>query len=130
MINVYGIYDGDVCLYVGVTEREPKDRWGEHQRALAKGKHENKTLQKLYNNIKVNNGDFTYRLIDSINAESSLLKFFYEALYVSLLRPKANKIVMQQGKSRIILQRCESDKANKIIKCINGLYDGGKQIVG
>lgn len=117
MINVYGIYRGDECLYVGVTARSANVRFNEHKKDLANGKHINKALQKEYN---LDNGkSFDYRVLDTINTDNTLLKYFYESLYISLKKPKTNKCIIEQGRNRIILQRCEPEVASKLIDNIN-----------
>jgi hypothetical protein len=117
MINVYGIFKDDACLYVGVTSRPWEVRCKEHSRDLEHNTHDNKTLQKEY--LKCNGEGITYRLVDSIDTDNTLLKFFYESLWISFLRPKTNKCIIEQGRNRVILQRCDADIAKKLIDSVN-----------
>lgn len=126
MINVYGIYSGDVLLYLGTTSRTPQVRWKEHERDLRLGQHHNKTLQKEYNaaTVRDDGSRFDYRLIDSIDTDNSLLKYFYEGLYNSLLKPKCCKIVIEQGKrNRVVLQRVSPEIARELIRCIDDMCE-------
>lgn len=121
MVHIYGIFDDhdDSCIYIGVTCRDPvSKRWMEHANDLERERHCNKTLQRIYNEIRKSGCEVRYELLSSIDTDNTLLKFFYEGLYVSLYRPKANKVVIDQGKNRVVLQRCEPDIAEKIIECI------------
>lgn len=114
--NIYSIYNNDICLYVGCTSRDVNARLAEHKSALKHGKHTNKSLQKAYDACS---GAVTYKLIDSIDTDNTLLKFFYESLYISLLKPKCNKCLIQQGNNKVVLQRCEPCVADRLIKSIN-----------
>lgn len=120
MINIYGIYrlSDNVLLYLGVSSRGIEIRKHEHIKQLSKGKHSNKTLQKLFDEC---NGDVEVRLINSIATENTLLKFFYEALYNSMMKPLSNKCIISQGRNRIILQRTSQDIAEELIKVIDEL---------
>ena len=119
MINVYGIYKGAVCLYVGVTARPWEVRCKEHKSALERGVHDNKTLQKEYLKCRDNGIGFDYKILDSIDTDNTLLKFFYESLYISFKKPKCNKCVIEQGRNRIVLARCEPEIAEKLIDSVN-----------
>jgi hypothetical protein len=116
MTYIYGIYDGDQCLYVGSTSRDIDTRIKEHFKELDKGKHINKSLQKRYDN---RTGDWTYKLIASIDTDNTTLKFFYECLYNSLEKPICNKCIIQQGRNRIILQRVTGNQAIELIETVN-----------
>lgn len=120
MVNIYGIYNlcnGDL-LYLGSTERSVNDRSKEHLRNLKMGKHSNKSLQKEYDKV---NGKIEVRLISSINTSNSLLRFFYEMLYISAMKPLTNKCVISQGNSRIVLQRTSEEIAEELINVIDEL---------
>lgn len=118
MVSIYGIFDGDDCIYVGETTRPYKQRCNEHKRALAKGEHSNKTLQKYYDAMECKD-NLRFEILSSIDTDNTLLKYFYESLYISLYKPKCNKCVLEQGKrNRVVLQRCEPDIAREIIGCI------------
>lgn len=117
MINIYGIYKDEVCLYIGETIRAWETRCKEHQHALEHGIHENKTLQKEYSKCEGNGIEF--KLLDTIDTDNTLLKFFYESLWISMMKPKCNKCVIMQGRNKVILQRCESEIAKKLIDSVN-----------
>jgi len=127
LINIYGIFKDNKCLYIGETTRTYEERIKEHQSSLRLNKHSNKTLQRLYN--ECSGEGITYRLVDSVDAESSLLRFFYEGLYNSYYKPTCCKIIVQQGSARVSLSRCKQDKAKQIIECINMIYKDDKKKV-
>lgn len=101
---------------MGVSARGVETRKVEHIKQLSKGTHSNKTLQKLYDEC---NGNVEVRLIKSLKTENTLLKFFYEALYNSMMNPVANKCIISQGRNRIILQRTNKEIAGELIKVID-----------
>ena len=120
MVNIYGIFNKntDVCIYVGSSERDVEIRAKEHLTALkSKAGHSNRTLQKEFdkdNNVEV-------RLISSLDTNNSLLRSFYEMLYISAMKPKCNKCVLQNGNNRIVMSRCDSDVADKLIEYMQSL---------
>lgn len=115
MTIIYGIFIEDKCIYVGSTERDIEDRWKEHRKALEKGKHSNKTLQKKYDTY----GDlFEYRIIKEIKSDNTLIKFFAESLVNSIYKPVCNKCIIAQGRMRVILQRTEPDLAERLLNVI------------
>lgn len=128
MINVYGIYSksDNTCLYIGSTTRDVGIRFKEHQRDLRLHKHDNKSLQKAYDTYNANAvNEWEYRLLDSINADSSMLLFFYECLYNSYYRPRCCRCYIQQGRSGISLARLDSVHAEQIIESIQNIYSNG-----
>ncbi|WP_297422124.1 hypothetical protein [Clostridium sp.] len=118
MIHIYGgfIKETGKCLYIGTTEQDFINRWFQHQRALKKGVHTNKSLQKSYNQIKENGLNMEWRQLKSFDCDSTLIKFFLEGLYNSLYKPSCNKIVISQGRNNVILSRCDKDLAEKLIQ--------------
>lgn len=119
MITVYAIYHDETCLYVGVTTRPFEKRQHEHDKALREGKHSNKSLQKYVDKVGSAGYDsIQYRVVASYNVDNSLVKYFAEALWNSVLKPKFAKVVIQQGRSRVVLQRCDAELADKILQCI------------
>lgn len=120
MINIYGIYTGDDCIYVGSTSRNVETRAKEHIKELKNNKHSNKSLQKYYNELF---GNIEIKLISTIETDNTLLRYFYECLYNSLLRPKTNRCIIQQGYNKINLQRTSEEIAEELIKVIDGLID-------
>ncbi|AEY66613.1 hypothetical protein [Clostridium sp. BNL1100] len=105
-------------MYLGVSSRGVETRKVEHIKQLLKGNHSNKTLQNLYDEC---NGEVEVRLIKSLKTENTLLKFFYEALYNSMMNPVANKCIISQGRNRVILQRTDKAIAGELIKVIDDL---------
>lgn len=116
MINIYAIYENDVCLYLGSTSRDVDVRVKEHFKELSKGIHINKTLQKRYNS-KI--ADWTVKLVSSINTDNTTLRYFYECLYNSFLKPKCNRCIIQQGYQMINLQRTTEEQAIALIDAID-----------
>lgn len=116
MTTIYGIFIDNKCIYVGSTGRiDIEDRWKEHKKALKKGKHSNKTLQKKYDTY----GDlFEYRIIKEIKSDNTLIKFFAESLVNSIYKPTSNKCIIAQGRMRVILQRCDVGLANNLLDVI------------
>lgn len=120
MINVYGFFDpnnSDKCLYIGVTDNYTR-RINEHIKSLEKGIHKNKSLQKTYNKCLENGYYPEGRLLQVINSDSTLIKFFIEGLYNSLFCPICNRIVISQGRNSVILSRCNKDIAEKLLSVI------------
>ncbi len=118
MINIYGIYSDNILLYLGSTSRSVDTRGKEHLKDLLINKHSNKSLQKAFNNVS---GNIEIKIISSIDTDNSLLKFFYECLYNSLLKPKCNRCIIQQGYNKVNLQRTSEEIAGELIKVINDL---------
>ncbi len=118
MVSIYGIYSGEECLYLGSTSRSVEVRAKEHIKELSKGIHKNKSLQKAYNNVT---GKIEIKMINSIETDNTLLRYFYESLYNSLLKPKCNKCIIQQGQNKINLQRTSKETAEKLINFIDRL---------
>lgn len=116
---IYGIFHKGECLYIG-SSFDYKKRWKQHKSALEKGKHTNKTLQKYIDKIGINNIEF--EVLWELNTDNTLIKFMFESLYNSLYKPKCNKCVIQQGRNKVILQRCNKDVAEKLIEDIKKLY--------
>ena len=116
MITVYAIDHLDTCIYVGVTTREYRARISEHDKALREGKHSNKSLQKYVD--KVGYDSISYRVVASYNVDNSLIKYLCEACWNSILRPKCAKVVIQQGRNKVVLQRCDKDLAERLLKVI------------
>ena len=116
---VYGIYQDGVCLYIGQTCDFDR-RKEEHIKDLMYGRHENKSLQKYY----TKKPQIEIRKLIEIPTSNTLLIFFVEGLMNSILKPKANKIVMMQGRMRIVLQRCDEELAKQIVKVIVDYYGG------
>lgn len=113
---IYGIFTiDDKCLYIGSTD-DYKQRFSEHKSKLMKNKHSNKTLQKNVNSIGVDN--ITFKVVKEINNKNTLLRYFMEMLSISYWNPTSNKCVIQQGMGRIILQKCDKDVAEKLLKVI------------
>lgn len=118
MVNIYGIYSKDICLYIGSTSRNVETRAKEHIKELKRNKHSNKSLQKYYNELS---GDIEIKIISAIETDNTLLRYFYECLYNSLLKPKTNRCIIQQGYNKINLQRTSEEIAEELIKAIDGL---------
>lgn len=115
MTNIYGFFNGEICEYIGVSERDYNTRINEHVKALEKNVHKNKSLQKVYNKCKESGQVIEGRLLKSIECNSTLIKFFLEGLYNSYYKPKCNKIVVSQGKNNIVLSRCDKDLAERLL---------------
>ena len=118
---IYGIFTKDKdCLYIGSTNNYIK-RFKQHRDALNKGKHTNKTLQKEWDKYVClsDEHDADYYLefvvIRELETDNTLIKFMFESLYNSIYKPKCNKCIIQQGRNRVILQRCNKDIAEKLI---------------
>lgn len=116
---VYGIFQDDVCLYIGQTT-DFERRKSEHIKDLMYNKHENKSLQKYYNNTP----KVEIKILVEVPTSNTLLIFFLEGLINSILKPKANKIVMMQGRARIVLQRCDEELAKQLVETIVKYYKG------
>lgn len=117
-LYIYSIWQNKKCVYVGSTNDIAR-RWKEHKESLLYGKHTNKTLQKIYNE----NPNLEYKIEVELPVDNDLLKFFLEFLINSLLTPKSNKCILQQGRKMICLPRLK-DKvlAKLIIDTINNYY--------
>ncbi|NRY59861.1 GIY-YIG nuclease family protein [Clostridium beijerinckii] len=108
----------DQCLYVG-SSNDFERRWKQHRQALEKNKHTNKSLQKAYNfMIESGVGEFTYKILYKINNDNTLLKFFGEMLAISYWKPTSNKALVQQGRNRVVFQKCDKDIAEKLLGVI------------
>lgn len=118
MTNIYAIYEGNTCLYVGSSSRDVNTRAKEHHKDLQKGVHTNKTLQKAWND---KTGDWKFKLISSIDTDNSLLRNFYEMLYISFLRPKTNHCVIKMGRNMVNFQKVTEAQAQALINVIDKL---------
>ena len=115
MAYIYGIFIGDKCIYIGSTD-DIERRWKQHKKSLEKGKHTNLSLQKAYNKAIKDGLEFEYTVLKQLESESTLIKFMFEGLYNSLYKPSCAKIVISQGRNRIILSRCSKELAEKLIE--------------
>ncbi|MBY6816452.1 GIY-YIG nuclease family protein [Clostridium botulinum] len=108
---IYGIFIGDKCLYVGQTKRNPNERFKEHKRDIKNKKHKIKSL----NTYNVDNLEF--RVLFGLDTDNTLLLSIAECCYNSIYKPK-NRCILQQGRNKVILQRCNKDIAEKLLDCI------------
>ena len=116
---IYGIFQEDKCLYIGQTTNFDR-RKEEHIKGLMYGTHENKSLQKYYNKKPC----IEMKKLVEVSTNNTIMIFFVEALVNSIFKPKANKVIMMQGRSRIVLQRCEGDLAQILVDAIVKYYGG------
>lgn len=116
---IYGIFQDGQCLYIGQTTNFER-RKEEHIKELMYNKHENKSLQKYYNKKP----QIEVKQLLEIPTTNTLIIFFIEGLMNSIFKPKANKIVMMQGRSRIVLQRVDENLANLLVKTVVEYYGG------
>lgn len=116
---IYGIFQDNQCLYIGQTTNFER-RKEEHIKELMYNKHENKSLQKYYNKKP----QIEVRQLLEVPTTNTLIIFFVEGLVNSIFKPKANKIVMMQGRSRIVLQRVDENLAKLLVKTIVEYYNG------
>lgn len=116
---IYGIFQDGQCLYIGQTTNFERRR-EEHIKELMYNKHENKSLQKYYNKKP----QVEVKQLLEIPTTNTLIIFFVEGLMNSIFKPKANKIVMMQGKMRIVLQRTDENLAKLLVKTIVEYYGG------
>ena len=116
---IYGIFQEDKCLYIGQTTNFDR-RKEEHIKGLMYGTHENKSLQKYYNKKPC----IEMKKLVEVSTNNTIMIFFVEALVNSIFKPKANKVIMMQGRSRIVLQRCEEDLAQILVDAIVKYYGG------
>ena len=116
MIYIYAIYDNDICLYVGCTNDYDK-RVRQHTKALTTGTHSNKSLQKYIN--EKGYWKIDYRLLATYENDSTLIKYFAEALWNSKLNPKFAKVVIQQGRSRVVMSRCNKELAERLLEVLD-----------
>ncbi len=107
---VYGIYLNDKCIYIGSTNHI-EQRWGQHKEDLLYHRHINKSLQKAYNETP----QFEYKVLMEVPVDNDLLKFFCEFLWNSIIKPKCNKCILMQGRSRIILPRIKDEKLAQLL---------------
>lgn len=115
---IYGIYLKGICVYVGSTNDIDR-RWKEHKENLLYDKHSNKSLQKIYNESPT----FEYKVLMECPIDNDLLKFFCEFLWNSILTPKSNKCILQQGRKMICLPRIkDKELAQLLIDTINTYY--------
>lgn len=119
MVYVYGIYDKEknILLYIGSTDNYLR-RFKEHSKALSKGKHTNKTLQKYFNEHGLTDYDLEFKVLYSLDTDNSLLKYFLEMLCISAYRPACNKCVISIGNSRLTFARADKEISKKIIDVI------------
>lgn len=115
MSYIYGLFgtNGD-CYYIGSTEN-PTRRKKEHIQSLLNKKHSNKTLQKKFNEC---GGAIEFKVLYELKTDNTLIKFMLESLVNSVYKPKCNKCIIQQGRSKVILQRCDEDIAKELINVI------------
>ena len=116
---IYGIFQDNQCLYIGQTTNFER-RKEEHIKELMYNKHENKSLQKYYNKKP----QIEVRQLLEVPTTNTLIIFFVEGLVNSIFKPKANKIVIMQGRSRIVLQRVDENLAKLLVKTIVEYYNG------
>lgn len=129
MSYIYGIFNKDENYfeYIGSTGDFIK-RKKQHIKALNSGKHTNKTLQKKWNECLCLCDEhdteeyFEFVIIKELNTDNTLIKFFVESLYNSYYKPRCNKCIIQQGRNKIILQRCDKDLCRDIIETIKKYY--------
>lgn len=114
MSYVYGLFVQDTCFYIGQTKREPQQRFKEHMRDINNQVHSIKSLNKL------NSSDIDCRVLLVMNTDNTLLLSFAECLMNSIYKPK-NKCVLQQGNNKVILQRCDTDVAKKLLNVLKNL---------
>ena len=115
---IYGIYLSDKLAYVGSTENI-ETRTKTHLANLAKSKHSNKTLSKMYaldNNIEI-------KPIYTMNTDNSLAKMMLEMCTICYLQPPANRCVYQVGFSRLVFAKVKPDLAKKIIDLLLDYYN-------
>ncbi|CUU45458.1 GIY-YIG nuclease family protein [Clostridium beijerinckii] len=112
MSYIYGIFDKDNCLYIGQTKRDnPEERFKEHKREIKNKKHKIKVL----NTYNIDNLEF--RVLLELKTDNTLLLSIAECLLNSIHKPK-NRCILQQGFNKVILQRCPSDIAEKLLSVI------------
>ena len=117
---VYSIWLKDKCVYVGSTN-DIERRWKEHKEDLMYNRHSNKSLQKIYNESPT----FEYKVLMECPTDNDLLKFFCEFLWNSILSPKSNKCILQQGRKMIILPRIkDKELAQLLVDTIVTYYKG------
>ena len=114
---IYSIVQSEKIIYVGSTNDVDK-RFKQHKKALEKGKHTNKTLQKKFNE----NNNIKFVVMYELKTDNTLIKFFVESLVNSVYKPVCNKCIIAQGKNRVILQRLEEGQAKEILNKIVGMY--------
>lgn len=107
---VYSIWLKDKCIYVGSTNDIDR-RWKEHKEDLMYGRHSNKSLQKVYNESPT----FEYKILMDCPIDNDLLKFFSEFLWNSILCPKTNKCILQQGRKMVVLPRLKDKVLAQLI---------------
>lgn len=115
---IYGIYLSGKLAYVGSTE-DIETRTKTHLTNLAKLKHSNKTLSKLYakdNNVEI-------KPIYIMNTDNSLARMMLEMCTICYLQPPANRCVYQVGFSRLVFAKIKPDLAKKIIDLLLDYYN-------
>lgn len=111
MSYIYGVFNDDVCLYIGQTKRDPVERWKEHRRDIKNKRHKIKNL----NTYCVEDLDF--RVLLELKTDNTLLLFISECCYNSIYKP-LNRCVLQGFGGSVTVQRCEKDVAEKLLEVI------------
>ena len=105
-------------LYVGSTH-DIEQRKKQHLNALDKGRHENKTLQKLYDSV----GGVVYVKCELAYDDTEIPLRIMEFFYTSMLRPRANRTFnMSNGKKWDNMRLCDSKLAKRIMDVIRSSY--------